>query len=252
MLSFSLLGAVELNQGDKKWTPRGPKVRQLLSLLLMRPSQTVTLDTLVEELWDGSPPRTAVQTIRTHVYNLRTGLEREAGLPGAAGLLVTEPTGYLLRVPPGQGDVDRFRRMVGEGRLHLEKGDAEAAAGVLRRALDLWRGSPLTNVPLGPVLAQHVAHLEEVRIRGLELWVEAGMSLGRHRELIADLRELVAVHTLNEWFHARLIEALHRSGRRGDALNAVQSLRRMLHDELGMEPSAEVRRLQLAVLAEAG
>ncbi|MCT9930523.1 AfsR/SARP family transcriptional regulator [Planotetraspora sp. A-T 1434] len=251
MLTFSLLGVVQLSQGDEKWFPRGPKARQLLSLLLMRPSQTVSLDTLVEELWDGGPPRTAVQTIRTHVYRLRTMLGREVGLPEAADLLVTEPTGYLLRVSADQGDVGRFRQLIGQGRAHLEQDDPAAAAGVLREALDLWRGSPLTDVPLGPVLAQHVAYLEEIRIRGLELWIDAGMRLGRHRELIADLRELVAAHALNEWFHARLIEALHRSGRRGDALHAVQSLRRVLHDELGVEPSDEVRRLQLAVLAQA-
>ncbi|MBB5781680.1 AfsR/SARP family transcriptional regulator [Nonomuraea jabiensis] len=250
MLTFSLLGAVELQQGDKIWTPRGSKTRQLLSLLLMRPSQKVGLDVLIEELWDGSPPRTAVQTIRTHVYHLRTMLE--AGLPDAAHLLATEPTGYLLRLSADQGDVGRFRRLIGDGRAYLEQDDPAAAAGVLREALDLWRGSPLTDVPRGPILAQHVAYLEEVRIQGLELWIEAGMRLGRHRELIADLRELVTAHALNEWFHARLIEALHRSGRRGDALHAVQSLRQVLHDELGVEPSDEVRQLQRALLASAG
>jgi DNA-binding SARP family transcriptional activator len=252
MLTFSLLGAVELQQGDQIWIPRGSKTRQLLSLLLMRPSQRISLDVLVEELWDGSPPRTAVQTIRTHVYHLRTMLEQEAGLPDAAHLLATEPTGYLLRVSADQGDVGRFRRLIGEGRAYLEQDDPATADRVLREALDLWRGAPLMDVPRGPVLTQHVAYLEEVRIRGLELWIEAGMCLGRHRELIADLRELVAAHALNEWFHARLIEALHRSGRRGDALHAVRSLRQVLHDELGVEPSDEVRRLQLALLAKAG
>jgi SARP family transcriptional regulator, regulator of embCAB operon len=248
MLNFSLLGALELTYGDTRWTPRGPKTRQILSLLLMRPSQVVGVDTLAEELWDDNPPRTAVQTIRTHVYHLRTMLEQEAGMPGAARLLATEPTGYLLRLSADQGDVGGFRRLVDAGRRHLERDEPVEAATALHAALELWRGSPVPNVPIGPVLAQHLAYLEETRIRALELWVEAGMRLGRHRELIADLRELVAAHALNEWFHARLIEALHRSGRRGDALDAVRSLRRVLHDELGVEPSDEVRRLEEGVL----
>ncbi|MBB4918523.1 BTAD domain-containing putative transcriptional regulator [Streptosporangium saharense] len=252
MINFSILGSFELRTRQGVWVPRGPKVRRLLALLLLRPGQVVDIDTLAEELWDGAPPRTVVATIRTHVYHLRQMMAKESGEPGLADLLTTEPTGYQLRVTEDQVDVRHFQRLVADGRTALVAGRTAEAAHLLREALGMWRGAPLTNVPLGPVLTRHVAHLEEKRMRAMELSVEADMRLGLHRELIPDLRGLVASNLLNEWFHARLIEALHLSGRRGEALLAFRDLRRVLHEELGLEPSAELQRLHHEILAAAG
>ncbi|MEV7010587.1 AfsR/SARP family transcriptional regulator [Streptosporangium sp. NPDC051022] len=251
MINFSVLGSFELRSDQGVWVPRGPKVRQLLALLLLRPNQVVDIDMLAEELWDGAPPKTVVATIRTHVYHLRQMMAKESGKPEIADLLVTETTGYQLRVTEEQVDVRHFQRLVADGRSALVRGHTDEAARHLREALGLWRGAPLTNVQLGPVLSRHVAHLEETRIRAMEMWVEADMSLGLHRELIPDLRGLVATNLLNEWFHARLIEALHLSGRRGEALLAFRDLRKVLHEELGLEPSAELQRLHHEILATA-
>jgi DNA-binding SARP family transcriptional activator len=252
MIRFNVLGVLELRAGNEVWVPRGPKVCRVLALLLLRPNQVVDIGTLAEELWADGPPRTTATTIRTHVYHLRKMLERDSGVPAAIGLLVTESAGYRLRVEEEQVDAGQFRRLVDTGRARLEQGRASEAATILRQALSLWRGTPLTGVPAGRVLARHLAHLAETRVRALELRIEADMRLGRHRELIAELRGLVAADPLNEWLHARLIEALHLSGRRGDALSAFRDLRRLLAEELGLEPSAELQLLQQEILTAGG
>jgi DNA-binding SARP family transcriptional activator len=151
-------------------------------------------------------------------------------------------------VAPDQLDAHVFERLVAEGRTLLADGQFEAAAQGLRGALSLWRGPALANITPGRLLEGHVAHLEELRIRAIELRIQAESALGRHRELIPDLRALVAAHPLNEWLHGRLIDALYRAGRRGEALLAYQNLRATLNEELGLEPSAELQRLQRQVL----
>ncbi|MFD0889769.1 winged helix-turn-helix domain-containing protein, partial [Streptosporangium algeriense] len=122
MINFSILGSFELRTEQGVWVPRGPKVRRLLALLLLRPGQVVDIDTLAEELWDGEPPRTVVATIRTHVYHLRQMMAKESGRPELADLLTTEPTGYQLRVAEDQVDVRHFQRLVADGRTALVAG----------------------------------------------------------------------------------------------------------------------------------
>jgi DNA-binding SARP family transcriptional activator len=135
-----------------------------------------------------------------------------------------------------------------EGKTLLEEGRPEQASQRLREGLALWRGPALANITPGRLLEGHVAHLEELRIRAIELRIRADSALGRHRELIPELRSLVSAHPLNEWLHGRLIDALHRAGRRGEALMAYRSLRAALNEELGLEPSGELQRLQRQVL----
>jgi SARP family transcriptional regulator, regulator of embCAB operon len=249
---FGVLGPVEIRSEGGRYVPRGPKVRKIFALMLLGPNQAVSLDTMAEELWDDAPPRSAVTTIRTHVYHLRGMLERESGLPSVASSLLTNETGYQMAVTPGQLDADAFARLLGQGRELLAGGRSAEAAAVLRRALSLWRGPVLANVRCGRVLSRLVLPLEEMRVRGLEMLIEADMRLGHHRELVSQLRGLVATDPLNEWFHARLIDALHRSGRRSAALTAFRDLRRLLNEELGVEPSAEVQRLQHEILTAGG
>jgi DNA-binding SARP family transcriptional activator len=252
MTTFNVLGSLELRSGATAWAPRGPKVRKVLALLLLRPGQVVTIDTLSDELWDERPPRTAVTTIRTHVYHLRQLLEQEGGGRRVADLLTTAPDGYLLRVDADEVDAALFSRLVQQGRSQLARGATAEAAGSLRQALALWRGSPLADVRVGRVLCAHLAHLAEIRLRAQELRIEADMRLGQHRELIPELRGLVATNPLNEWLHGQLIDALSRSGRRGDALTAFRALRTLLAEELGLEPSADLHRLQHEILTGSG
>ena len=131
----------------------------------------------------------------------------------------------------------------------LRNNQPAEAADRLRRGLSLWNGSAMAGVAHGPLLEGHVANLEEQRIRALELRIQAESQLGRHRELIGELRALVTQHPLNEWLHAQLISALHSSGRRGEALQAYHHLRHVLTEQLGLDPSPDLRRLHLQVLA---
>ncbi|MFC9670376.1 MULTISPECIES: BTAD domain-containing putative transcriptional regulator [unclassified Streptomyces] len=248
-VGFRILGPLEAVGGGVTHRPRGPKVRKLLALLAVRAHDIVEVDTLVEELWDGAPPPTAVSTVRTHVYHLRQELERELGAGAVRDVISTEATGYSLRTAPGRLDLENFTRLYGQGRAELRAGRREKALERLDTALGLWRGRTLSDVGHGRVLAGHAARIEELRVRAQELRIEAAMGLGRHRELVPELRRLVAVDPLNEWLHARLIDALHRCGRRGDALRAFHDVRAVLAEELGLEPSEDLRQLQHHILA---
>jgi DNA-binding SARP family transcriptional activator len=248
-MEINILGPLELRDGDSAWIPRGPKVRKLLAALALRPGEVVDIATLAEELWDDSPPATMTATIRSHVYHLRLMLAGESGLPRAADLISTEPTGYRLRAAADQIDAVRFERLVSHGRMLLERGEPTEASGRLRQALSLWRGPALVDVACGRVLDGHVTRLAEARLRATELRLEADLRLGRHRDLVPELRGLVAAHPLNESLHARLIETLRRSGRRAEALTAFTDLRRTLASELGVEPSPELRMLHQTILA---
>lgn len=245
MLRYRILGTFEMTHGDQVRTPGAPKARQVLSLLLLRSNQVVSVPTLIEELWGTHPPRSAVSTTQTYIYQLRRCLA------AGDGGIRTRPPGYLLRTEPGELDVADFVHAAGKAHEALEAGQDARAAQYARDALALWRGPALGGVDCGPHLRGQLVHLEEKRNRVLELRVQADMKLGRHRELIGELRELVAAQPLNEWFHGRLIDALHRSGRRGEALHAYQALRRTLQDELGLDPAPEIQTLQHAMLTGA-
>jgi SARP family transcriptional regulator, regulator of embCAB operon len=142
-----------------------------------------------------------------------------------------------------------FDHLVDEGRDRYESGELHRASEVLRDALSLWSGSALANVVCGPVLRSYATHLDERRITALELRISADMQLGRYRDLIAELKSLVATYPLNEWLHAQLIIALEKVGRRGEALRAYQDVRRLLNDELGIDPSADLQRIHHRVLS---
>lgn len=248
MIRFRILGPLELLSPAGPRTLRGPKVGKVLALLLVQANQMVDIDSLIEELWEAEPPATAVSTVRTHVYHLRRLLDQELGSETAEALLLTRSPGYVLKLNEEQLDANQFLRLHREGQTLLGEGRTQDALDRFDQALGLWRGQALANVVKGRVLAGQAARLTELRTRCLELRIEAAMQLGRHRELVPDLRDLVASHPLNEWFHARLIVALNKAGRRGEALRAFHELRDVLGEELGLEPSDELRRLQHDIL----
>lgn len=247
-MQFNVLGALEMAHEGKFCTPTAPKVRWVLALLVAHANRILSIDALIEELWGDQPPRSAITTTQTYIYQLRRCMEREGMAADAGEILQTRPPGYLLRIQPESVDAYQFEQLTSQGRALLEAGDALNAAQRLREALNLWRGPAMANVTVGRLLEAHVAHLNEQRVRALELRIEADRRLGRHRELIPELRSLVIADPLNEWIHGQLIDALSRAGRRGEALRAYQSLRNMLKEELGLEPSAELQRLQYQVL----
>lgn len=250
MLQFKVLGPLEVLDGGRVCTPTPPKVRRVLALLLLRANQVVPMDAIIEELWDDQPPVSAVGTTQTYVYQLRKCLDR-GDVPREGGeWLTTRPPGYLMSVHPDQLDASAFERLARQGRQLLDGGRPEDASRVLHRALALWNGASLANVGQGRLLGAHAVHLEEQRLRVLELRIQADAELGRHRELVGEMRSLVLKHPLNEWFHGQLIVALSRSGRRGEALEAYQNLREVLGSQLGLDPQPDMQRLQREVLTD--
>jgi SARP family transcriptional regulator, regulator of embCAB operon len=249
MLEFRILGPLEvLDQGVLR-TPTPPKVRCTLALLLLRANQVVPLDALIEELWGENPPNSAVTTAQTYIYQLRKAFGEQSGQD--CEWLATRTPGYLMRVSPAQLDTSRFETLFDRGRQALHAGAPEEASRILREAMGLWSGPALANVSLGRLLEAHVVHLTELRSRALELRIQADAELGRHRELIGELRGLVAADPLNEWLYAQLIVALSRCGRRSEALQCYQELRLVLNEQLGLDPQPELQRLQRAVLTDA-
>jgi DNA-binding SARP family transcriptional activator len=249
MLQFQVLGPLEVYDGDRVCTPTPPKVSRVLALLLLRANQVVSMDSLIEELWGEEPPLSAVGTAQTYIYQLRKILDPRGEHSAVGEWLVTKAPGYLMRVAPNQLDATAFEALSWQGRQMLEQSQPEQASQLLRRALGLWRGPSLANVRRGALLEAHAVHLEEQRMRTLELRIQADVELGRHRELIGEMRSLVATHPLNEWFHGQLIMALSHSGRRGEALQAYQDLRRVLSNQLGLDPQPELQELHREVLS---
>ncbi|WP_282088942.1 AfsR/SARP family transcriptional regulator [Streptomyces tendae] len=249
-MQFKILGPMEVLHDNTKCTPTAPKARNTLALLLSRANQIVEIPALIDELWSDNPPRSAVTTAQTYIYQLRKMLCRTVGEEAAARLLITQAPGYGLRVDENRIDAHVFERLTAQGKHLLNTGRPEEAARHLREALALWRGPALADVCTGSRLEAHVVQLEEMRLTALQLRVQADIQLGRHAELVPELRSTVAGHPLNEWFHAQLITCLRQSGRRGEALQAYQSLRRLLDAELGLQPSLPLQRLQQHLLSD--
>lgn len=241
---FRLLGPITVKLDGQVCTPSARKIRQVLALILLRMNQVVAIDSAIEELWGDNPPRTAVTIVQTYVYQLRKLLARH----GYGATIRTVAPGYVLNMPVHKVDCWQFMHLVGKGREALERHRLAEAAAQLRTALTMWNGAALENIEMGSVLTGYAARLEEHRILALELRLRAEMQLGHHRELIPELKSLVAAHPYHEWLHAQLMIALQRSGRRGEALTAYQDARRVLNAELGLEPSAVLRQVQQSVL----
>ncbi|MBO0866950.1 MAG: winged helix-turn-helix domain-containing protein [Micromonosporaceae bacterium] len=245
-MKVSVLGPLEMAVNGKLVTPSAPKLRNLVALMALRQGHVVTRDTLMEELWGEAPPVSALATLQTYIYQLRRLLGEEPG--GGRDTLVTKPLGYLIQLGPDDLDLAVFDRLVEQGRAALA-GAPDRAARLLGEALRMCTPNPLSDVDAGPVLGVHISQLAERRLQAIELRVEADLRLGRHREVIGELKTLVAQHPFHEGFSASLMLALERSGRRPEALEAYQALRVTLGEELGIDPSPRLRGMYGALLA---
>ena len=241
-MDFRILGPLEVRNGDQAVDLAGGRQRALLALLIVNANETVSIDRIVEELWGEQSPQTAPKVIQNHVSQLRRGL--------GDGLLVTEGSGYRLRVDPGNLDVDRFEELLADGRSALERGDAESSADLLRESLALWRGSPLADVAFEPFAQAEAARLEDRRLVAVEERIEADLMLGRHDDLVGELESLIAKNPVRERLRAQLMIALYRSGRQSEALAAYQDARRTLVQELGIEPARALRDLHQSILTQ--
>jgi len=232
-VQFKLLGTFDVRAGRRDFTPSAPKHRELLVLLVLSRGRLVTTNALIDELWGENPPRSALATLQTYIYKIRK-IVRDIG--DRSILLSTHPVGYMVEMPDEIIDIWHFEDLARRGHDALQSGQVEAAAALLTRSLALWRGPALADVPQGDLLTAHVAGLEETRLGTLESRIEADLELGLHRELIVELKELVATHPLHESLHRLLMIALHRAGRRCEALEVYHQFRRGLREQLGLEP----------------
>jgi YVTN family beta-propeller protein len=249
-MRFGVLGPLEVEADQGPVVVGGQKERLLLALLLTRPNRVVPVEALIRGLWGEQPPPTAAKTLQSHVMRLRRALEPGRGRGAAGEVLVTREPGYLLRVPPGMLDAARFEELTDTARHALASGAADAAASTLRAALGLWRGQAFEEFLDSDFAAAEADRLGELRLVALEDRLEADLRLGRHREVVAELEGLVREQPLRERLWAQLMLALYRSGRQADALLAYQRARSTLVEELGIDPGAELRRLQAAVLGQ--
>src|SRR6266487_1554529 len=239
-LEFRVLGPVELISTGRRVSLGGPKPRSVLAILLIVSGHVIPDSRIREMLWEDDEPTTASAQIRTYVYALRRCME-----PGAK--IVRQSQGYRIEVPADRVDLLEFERLSREGRRQFGNGDVESAADSLQAALGLWRGAALTGVT-EPLARAEQPRLEEARLATLEDWIEACLTLGRHNELIPELTGLVSQYPLRERLRTQLMIALYRSGRQADALTAFHDARAVLASELGIDPSAELRRTHEAIL----
>jgi DNA-binding SARP family transcriptional activator len=248
-LRFNVLGSLEVITDNGESIPLGAsKISQVLALLVARAGEIVSVDTLVEELWRDQPPRSALTTLQTYVYHARRKFAHHRLTNPERDVVLTRSPGYLLDASVDETDASMFERLLRRGTERLQSGHPDEANTVLHEALALFRGTAFASVSMGDILSAHAAHLEELRTRAIELRIEAQARLGRHRELVPELQSLVITRPLNEWFYGQLMVALHRSGRRAEALDVYQRLHRILRDQLGVEPTVEIQRLHRAML----
>ena len=241
-MEFRILGPLEVSDRGAELALGGRKPRALLALLLLHANEVVPSERLIDELWGEDSADGAGAALRVNVSRLRKVLPPD--------VLATRTPGYLLRVEPNSLDLQRFERLVEEGRHALARGHAADAGERLRDALSLWRGPALAEFAYASFAQTPIARLEEIRVAALELRLEADLAAGRHVEVVGELETLVAEHPLRERLRLNLMTALYRSGRQAEALDAYQEARRALVDELGIEPSSQLRELERAILRQ--
>src|ERR687897_855208 len=248
-LAFRVLGPLQVLDRDRPVAVGGPKERLVLALLLARVNSAVSVDALVDAVWGDRPPRTAERTVHAYVARLRRILEprRPRGEPST--MLATVGRGYELRLDAAQLDSTRFEELAKRGFDQLERGD-DAASSTLRQALGLWRAEAFEEFPEVEGCVAAARRLEELRLALVEDLVDADLADGRSSELVGEIETLLRDEPFRERLWGQLIVALYRSGRQRDALEAYQRARRLLTDELGVEPGPELRRLEAAVLAQ--
>ncbi|MGH9251228.1 MAG: BTAD domain-containing putative transcriptional regulator, partial [Acidimicrobiales bacterium] len=247
-VEFAVLGPLQVNSDAGPIALPSAMERALLAHLVARAGRTVSTDELIDTLWRESPPRTAAKALQNHVLRLRKALE--PGRDGSPTLLVTDGAGYRLDIADDAVDARRFERLVGLGRRAYQEGRVEAAAATLGDALALWRGHAYAGLESTVFGSSEARRLEELQLVALEDRIAADLDLGHAREAVAELEALVHEHPLRERFWQLLVLALYRADRQADALAAYSRARDLLVEELGVEPSPELRRLQVQILEQ--
>lgn len=258
-MQIRILGPLRVMSGASDITPSPPKLRQLLALLTLNANNVVTIDQVVEELWEETPPKSVKSTLHTYIYQLRKLLpidSTDSQVPPDGGTwptmtstLATIANGYALRLPRRAVDVHHFATLVAKAQALEAAVDLEGAAATFRSALGMWRGSSLADVRCGPLLQAECVRLQENYRSVLERRIDVELRLGLHKELIGELSSLVTADPIHENLQAKLMLACYRAGRRSTALQVYQRARVNLDRELGLEPSMELQALHRAILS---
>jgi DNA-binding SARP family transcriptional activator len=240
-VEFCLLGPFAVaRDGELLSIARGAQ-RTVLASLLLSAGRVVDSGEIIEDVWTGTPPRTARTALHNYVMRLRRSLGP------AASRIVTCPSGYQLIFEPAEFDVARFCDLSQAGQDAASRGDWAGASAHLDSALRLWRGRPLADIPSDRVALRELPRLEELRLLALETRAEAEINLGRHAQVITELMLLVREEPLRERAQAALMLALYRAGQRAGALAAYQSARAALA-ALGIEPGQDLQDLHQRIL----
>jgi YVTN family beta-propeller protein len=242
-MEFRVLGALEVREdGDRPIHLGAGKQRAALAILLLHANEVVSTERLIDELWGESPPKAARKALQVYVTHLRKALGSER--------IRTQAPGYVLELTPDELDLHRFEQLVQKGRELQENGDPAGATASLREALALWRGQPLADFAFEPFAHTEIPRLEELRLEALEARIDAELALGHSGQLVAELEALVANHPYRERLRGQLMLALYRAGRQADALAAYQETRKLLVENLGVEPSPALQRLEGEILRQ--
>ena len=237
-MEFRILGAVEVEAGDRLLDLGGSKQRGVLAMLVLRAGNVVSTEVLIDGLWGERPPATAAKSLQVYISRLRKALGENA--------IVTRSPGYLLAATPEEVDLARFERLVEDAQHEAPEG----AAALLRSALELWRGAALADLAGEPFARAEIARLEEQRLAALEDRIDADLALGRHPSVVAELEGLVRTHPYRERLRGQLMLALYRSGRQADALDAYRDARSALAEQLGLEPGHDLKDLERRILSQ--
>ncbi|NUS12101.1 MAG: AfsR family transcriptional regulator [Streptomyces sp.] len=237
-LRFAVLGPVRAWRDDEQISTGPPQQRALLAVLLLRGGRTATAAELLDALWGDTPPNTALAALRSYAFRLRKALGSQT--------LVTDSGGYAIRIPVEALDATTVEQLAAEAEK-IRQSDPGQARELLVTALDMWHGEPLAGLP-GPYAETQRVRLAEWHLGLIELRLELDLEMGAHAEAVSELTAVTAEHPLRERLRALLMLALYRSGRQAEALGVYADTRRLLADELGIDPSAELSELHQRIL----
>ncbi len=245
-----ILGPLEVEDEWGRAVELGsPKAQALFALLVIHANHVLSTGRIIDELWGEQPPSDGARNVRVYVSRLREVLEPDRVKRAPGRLIVTEPSGYALRIDPEKIDALRFERLIGEARGEMAD-HPDSARKTIAEALSLWRDRPLAGLAFEGFAQSEIRRLEELHLSALELGYEASMGVGEYGPIIPVLEKLVAEHPLRERLVALLMEAMAGSGRQAEALRAYRSLQLRLADEIGLEPSVELRLLEERILLQ--